>query len=92
MMVSLEIGFSFKHALDDVRSLELPDTSTVREAIAALAEHHPVVADRLVTEDGRVRRHIHALVNGGNVQHRHGLDTVLQEGDRLTLLPAVGGG
>jgi len=41
---------------------------------------------------GALNQHINALVNGGNVVHRSGFRTVLNDGDRLTILPPVGGG
>jgi len=93
MRVSVEIGFSFKRALDEgYRTLELPDGATVRDAVRALAGRYPEAAERLLDEAGEIRRNIHALVNGGNVQFRDRFDTFLEDGDRLTILPAVGGG
>jgi molybdopterin synthase sulfur carrier subunit len=93
MKVSVEIAFSFKHELDeDYRTLEIPDRATVRDAMAELGRRYPAIEGRLFDEDGRIRRNINALVNGGNVQFRQRFDTVLADGDRLTILPPVGGG
>jgi MoaD family protein len=93
MRISVEIGFSFKRELgDDYRTLELPDGSTVRDAIAELARRHPAAGSRLFDEAGEIRRNINALINGGNVQFRQRFDTVLRDGDRLAILPPVGGG
>lgn len=93
MNVSLEIGFSFKRELvDDYRSFDLPDGATVRDALEELTRRFPQIRERLFDEQGAIRRHINALVNGGNVQFRERFETVLQEGDRLSILPPVGGG
>ena len=79
MKISVEIAFSFKHELDkDYRTLEIRDGATVRDAMAGT--------------DVVVHVRMTALVNGGNVQFRQRFDTVLQDGDRLTILPPVGGG
>ena len=93
MKISVEIGFSFKRELDeDYRTLELPDGASVRAAMAELGRRYSVVEGRLFDEDGEIRRNINALINGGNVQFRQRFKTVLQDGDRLTILPPVGGG
>ncbi|MFC2095183.1 MoaD/ThiS family protein [Candidatus Bipolaricaulota bacterium] len=93
MNVSVEIAFSFKRELDDAyRSLELPEGATVLDAFRALADRHCVFRERVFDEAGEIRRNITALVNGGNVQFREQFDTVLTGGDRLSVLPPVGGG
>jgi MoaD family protein len=93
MRISVELGFSFKNDLDpNYRQLLLPEGSDVEAAVQALAWRHPAARQRLLDDAGKVRRHVAALVNGGNVTWRDGLRTVLRDGDRLTLLPPVGGG
>jgi molybdopterin converting factor small subunit len=91
--VALEIAFSFKRELNaDYERLELSDAADVEAAIVRLAEQNPSIRSRLFDGRGRPRTHIDALVNGGNVRLRQGLRTRLRDGDRLTLLPRVGGG
>ncbi len=93
MNISVEIGFSFKRELDEeYRSLELADGATVLDAVRELARRYSVIAGRVLDEAGGIRRNINALINGGNVQFRQRFDTVLVDGDRLTILPPVGGG
>ena len=93
MRISVEIGFSFKRELDAAyRTLDLPEGATVRDAMAELGRRYETVQQRLFDEGGEIRRNINALVNGGNVQFRRRFDTVLSDGDRLTILPPVGGG
>ena len=93
MKIDVEVAFSFKRELgDDHRTLELPDGSDVAAALAAFAEKHPSVRERLIGSDGEILRHINALINGGNVKLRQGFETVLRDGDRLTILPPAGGG
>ena len=93
MNVTLEIAFSFKRELtDDYSTLDLPDGATVRDAILALVERFPQIRDRLLDEQGKIRRHINALINGGNIQFRERFETRLRDRDRLSILPPVGGG
>lgn len=93
MQIHIEVAFSFKHDLSqDYRTLELPNGADVEMAMRLWARRHPVAADRLFDEAGRIRRHINALVNGSNVTLREGFRTGLEDGDRLTILPPAGGG
>lgn len=93
MNIDVEIAFSFKRELEDgYRSLDLPDASTVLSALELLAARYDIFRQRVFDDAGGIRRNINALVNGGNVQLRESFDTILKEGDRLTVLPPVGGG
>jgi len=93
MRIEVEIGFSFKRSLDGAyRWLDLPETADVDAAIRAWADRYPHVKPRLLNEDGEIRRNVNALINGENVTLRDGFGTALEAGDRLTLLPPVGGG
>ena len=93
MRVELELAFSFKRDLEaDYRLLELPSGATVADAIACFVGRFPVARERLLTSAGEIRRNVNALINGGNVVLKNGFASVLSDGDRLTLLPPVGGG
>ena len=91
--VSVEIGFSFKRELAaNYRLLVIEDGTDVRGALEALVRKHQMLRERLFDANGSIRRNIAVLANGENVVLRRGLDTPLSHGDRLTLLPPVGGG
>lgn len=66
--------------------------ATVRDALSALREEHPAVYARLVTERGELRRHVNVFVGKEHVRHTGGLDTPLEDGAELQVLPAVSGG
>jgi sulfur-carrier protein len=92
MRVRIEVSFSFKHDLPRDLIVDVPEGASVFVALETLANRFPQVRERLFTPDGRVRRHINALVNGKNVVSQGGYETILHDADRLTLLPPVGGG
>jgi len=93
MKVRVEIAFSFKHEVDPAGvTLELPAGADVTAALRELSRRHPAVEPRLFGAAGEVHRHITLLVNGENVAFKKGCLTILRDGDRLTLLPPVGGG
>ena len=93
MRVELELAFSFKRDLDaGYRHLDLPSGATVAEAVDRFVARFPAVRERLLAPSGEIRRNVNALINGGNVILKNGFASVLEDGDRLTLLPPVGGG
>jgi molybdopterin converting factor small subunit len=57
-----------------------------------LDSRHPGLKDRLVTGDGALHRFVNVYVNDEDVRFTGALDTVLREGDSVTILPAVAGG
>lgn len=68
------------------------DRATVREALAALRSAHPGVYRSLITETGELRPHVNIFVGRDDIRWSGGLDTPLQSGAELVVLPAVSGG
>jgi molybdopterin synthase sulfur carrier subunit len=65
---------------------------TVEAALAALWRAHPGLRDRVVTETGQLRQHVHLFVGQDSVRETGGFATPLADGSELTILPAVSGG
>jgi molybdopterin synthase sulfur carrier subunit len=65
---------------------------TVREALTELWQMYPGLRDRVVNERGEVRQHVNVFVADENIRRRELLDTHVQEGAEITILPAVSGG
>jgi sulfur-carrier protein len=65
---------------------------TVRDALSALADEHPGVVDRVLTEQGEVREHINIFVDMENARFQQGLATPVPDGSTLVILAAVSGG
>jgi MoaD family protein len=73
--------------------VELADRfHTVGDALAALAERHGGVMDRVTDERGELRPHVNVFVDGENVRFLDGLGTALGEGSTIVIVPAVSGG
>ena len=64
----------------------------VRAAFEELERRYPALHRGICDETGAVRRHIGVFVNNSHVRDRNGLDTPLQPGDAVIILPAVSGG
>jgi MoaD family protein len=67
------------------------DGATVGEALDAVFEQHDGLRDR-ITQDGDLRRFVNVYVSGEDIRFQDGLDTPINDGDEVTILPAVAGG
>ncbi len=69
-----------------------PD-ATVGDALDALLDEHPAIADRLYDSEGEIYGHVNLLVDGINpFAAGDGLDEPVDEDAELGLMPAVSGG
>jgi sulfur-carrier protein len=80
------------YALGQGKILVEERCATVGDALAAVAARWPAVTDRILTEQGDVRRHVNVFVGDESVRFLHGLHTALSDGDTITIVPAVSGG
>jgi len=65
--------------------------STVGEVLDAVFEAHGTLRER-ITQDGDLRRFVNVYVSGEDIRFQQGLDTLIDDGAEVTILPAVAGG
>jgi len=70
--------------------------ATLSEVIDNLERNHPGIKDRLIEAGdggaGDLRRFVNVYVNDEDVRFTGGLDTSVNDGDQVVVLPAVAGG
>ncbi len=66
--------------------------ATVADALAAVASRLPALTDRVLTEQGAIRRHVNIFVGEESVKFLDGLETALEADSTITIVPAVSGG
>ena len=66
--------------------------ATVAGALAELAAQWPAVTDRVLTEQGELRRHVNVFVGEESIRFLDGLETRVSDGETITIVPAVSGG
>jgi molybdopterin converting factor small subunit len=69
-----------------------PAEPTVGAVFASLEADHPALRRRLTDEQGEVRRHVNVFLENDNIRDLQGLDTSLDDGAELLILPSVAGG
>lgn len=89
--VIVRIPRPLRPAASGVSELSL-SAADVRSALRDLEASHPNLYSSICDETGAVRRHVNLFVNAQHVRDRNGLDTPLQAGDVITILPSVSGG
>jgi molybdopterin synthase sulfur carrier subunit len=66
--------------------------ATVADALAAIAARWPALTDRVLTEQGELRRHVNVFVGDESIKFIDGLETRVSDGTTITIVPAVSGG
>ncbi|MHA1210443.1 MAG: ubiquitin-like small modifier protein 1 [Candidatus Freyarchaeota archaeon] len=69
------------------------EAGTLREALDDLTRRYgDEFRSRIFDGDERLRRFINVYVNGKDIRFLESLDTRLNDGDGVSIIPAVGGG
>jgi molybdopterin synthase sulfur carrier subunit len=66
--------------------------ATIGDAIVELQSRYPGIKERLVDDNGEVRRFVNVYVNEEDVRFLDGKETALKEGDHVAIVPAIAGG
>ena len=66
--------------------------ATIREALAELQSRYPGIQERLLDENGDVRRFVNVYVNEEDIRFLSNQQTPLKEGDEISIIPAIAGG
>ena len=65
---------------------------TAAEVIEALAREHPGIRDRVLDEQGELRRHVNIFIDGENARFAGGLKAQVGAGSEMWIHPALSGG
>ncbi|HIK34029.1 MAG TPA: MoaD/ThiS family protein [Oscillatoriales cyanobacterium M59_W2019_021] len=90
-MVKVLIPTPLQNLTDNQATLEC-SAGSVEELIDALETSCPGIKARLCDESGKPRRFLNFYVNSEDIRFLEGTDTKLQEGDEVSIVPAVAGG
>ena len=74
------------------RSLVSVEGATIGEILDELQHEFPAMAGQLLTDAGSLHRFVNVYVNDDDVRYLDKLDTKVNDGDVVSILPAVAGG
>jgi molybdopterin synthase sulfur carrier subunit len=66
--------------------------ATIGEVFNALVSQYPGLRGNLLGENGELHRFVNVYKNDEDIRYLEGLDTKVDEGDAVSILPAVAGG
>ncbi|HTR74383.1 MAG TPA: ubiquitin-like small modifier protein 1 [Solirubrobacterales bacterium] len=90
MSVTVKIPTQLRVATGGEAEVEV-EGSNVGEALDAVFAAYGDLRER-ITQDGTLRRFVNVYVSGEDIRFQQGLETAINEGDEVTILPAVAGG
>jgi sulfur-carrier protein len=64
----------------------------ITEMIETLNSAHPGLKDRLCDDTGELRRFVNIYVNEEDIRFLKGKNTLLKDGDEVSIVPAIAGG
>ena len=70
---------------------EVDGADTVGEVLDGLYGRYEGLRER-IADDGDLRRFVNVYVSGEDIRFLEGLETPVEDGDEVTILPAVAGG
>ena len=68
------------------------EAGTVDELVANLENTYNGIKEKLVDDDGEIRRYVNIYVNDEDIRFLDGGATQLQDGDYISIVPAIAGG
>ena len=73
---------------------EVVDVSgeTAGEVLQNLAETYPDLREKIFTEEGDIRRFVNVFANDRDIRFQDGTETQIQDGDEVSIVPAIAGG
>ncbi len=66
--------------------------ATLADVLAGLDAAYPGFNDRLFDETGALRKFVNVFVADDDVRYLEGLNTVVPDGETVSIIPAVAGG
>jgi MoaD family protein len=91
MSVTVKIPAQLRSVTGGESEAVIDEAGTVGEVLDGLYERFDGLRER-IAENGDLRRFVNVYVQGEDIRFLDGLETAVDDGDEVTILPAVAGG
>ena len=95
-MISVEVSFfsGVRALIDDAGIIvDLPEESSVADLLRkVVGVYGRDLMEYLFDGEGRIQSYVVVILNGRGIGVLNGEETALRDGDRVSILPAIGGG
>ncbi|MFT6617833.1 MAG: molybdopterin synthase sulfur carrier subunit [Limisphaerales bacterium] len=68
------------------------EAETIGDAINELQTKYPGIQERLMDENGEVRRFVNIYLNEEDIRFLQNKETPIKDGDEVSIIPAIAGG
>ena len=68
------------------------EAATISQLVDGLEGTYEGLAEKLLDEGGEIRRYVNIFVNDEDIRFLDGKDTPLNDGDSVSIVPAIAGG
>jgi len=91
MAVTVRIPTPLRKFTNDQAEVSV-EGATVGAVIDNLEAKHSGIKEKIADESGAIRRFVNIYVNEEDIRFLDGPDSVLKDGDQVTIVPAIAGG
>ena len=91
MAIKVKVPTQLREATGGEATVSVERGTTVGEVLDALYEQFGELRER-IADDGGLRRFVNVYIGGEDIRFLDGLETSVNDGDEVTILPAVAGG
>lgn len=92
MSIIVEIPSALRRFTANERRLQLDSAATLQDVLREVFDRYPTLQAQLLSQDGRLFSFVGVFVNGRDIRELNSMNTPLQPGDIISLIPAVAGG
>ena len=91
MPINIRIPTPLRKLTNNEDVIEI-EANSVKAAISEMQSRYPGIQERLIDENGEVRRFVNVYVNEEDIRFLQNQETPLKDGDEIALIPPVSGG
>lgn len=89
--ISVRLPTVLRPAANGQAEVSVPG-QTVGDVVNSLVTEYPGLKSNLLDDEGKLRRFVNVYVNDEDIRFLDKLETAVNEGDEVAILPAVAGG
>ena len=91
MAVTITIPTALRQYADGQANVAL-EAESVAALLHALVELHPALGRHLYSDGGKLRSFVNIYVGEEDIRYLEGEETALNDGDTVSIIPAIAGG
>ena len=92
MAITVRIPTPLRKLTNELDTIVADESETLAQLIDVIEGQYPGLKERICDETGELRRFVNVYVNGEDVRFLSGLQTPLEPGAEVSIVPAVAGG